>query len=235
MFDDGRVKTASYDATEGFGLRAVRGETAGYAHSTELSARPRSPARPRPRGSRWPMAAARWPTRLRAPTSSSMATTIRSWAPSLLRQGRHPARDRRLRCARWTPASCRSAPRWPPPSRRSRSCAPRAVPSRTCAPDGPPQRLGHRRGATAVARAAIAGGGGRIGLEGLMDPRPLGGRGARGAAHRGGEPLGGVPAPGRYDGRGARPRLARHPAARGGRPRAGGRFQPQGANPPSPA
>ncbi|SFR32645.1 TldD protein [Yoonia tamlensis] len=35
-FDDGRVKTASYDASEGFGLRAVRGETAGYAHSTTL-------------------------------------------------------------------------------------------------------------------------------------------------------------------------------------------------------
>ncbi|MEL7461497.1 MAG: metalloprotease TldD [Pseudomonadota bacterium] len=36
-FDDGRLKTASYDAAEGFGLRAVRGETAGYAHSTEIS------------------------------------------------------------------------------------------------------------------------------------------------------------------------------------------------------
>jgi TldD protein len=37
LFDDGRVKTASYDASEGFGLRAVRGEVAGYAHSTEIS------------------------------------------------------------------------------------------------------------------------------------------------------------------------------------------------------
>nr|WP_214649927.1 metalloprotease TldD [Palleronia pontilimi] len=37
MFDDGRVRNASYDASEGFGLRAVRGETSGYAHSTELS------------------------------------------------------------------------------------------------------------------------------------------------------------------------------------------------------
>ena len=36
MFDDGRVKTASFDASEGFGLRAVRGETAGYAHSTTI-------------------------------------------------------------------------------------------------------------------------------------------------------------------------------------------------------
>jgi TldD protein len=39
VFDDGRVKTASYDAAEGFGLRAVRGEVAGYAHATEISER----------------------------------------------------------------------------------------------------------------------------------------------------------------------------------------------------
>jgi TldD protein len=37
VFDDGRLKTASFDASEGFGLRAVRGETAGYAHSTDIS------------------------------------------------------------------------------------------------------------------------------------------------------------------------------------------------------
>jgi TldD protein len=37
VLDDGRVKTASYDASEGFGLRAVRGEVAGYGHSTEIS------------------------------------------------------------------------------------------------------------------------------------------------------------------------------------------------------
>ncbi len=36
-YDDGRVRNASYDASEGFGLRAVRGETAGYAHSTDIS------------------------------------------------------------------------------------------------------------------------------------------------------------------------------------------------------
>ncbi len=37
VFDDGRLRTASFDAAEGFGLRAVHGETAGYAHSTEIS------------------------------------------------------------------------------------------------------------------------------------------------------------------------------------------------------
>jgi predicted Zn-dependent protease len=39
VLDDGRIKTASYDASEGFGLRAVKGEVAGYAHSTEISER----------------------------------------------------------------------------------------------------------------------------------------------------------------------------------------------------
>jgi TldD protein len=38
VFDDGRLKSASYDATEGFGLRVVAGEKAGYAHSSEISA-----------------------------------------------------------------------------------------------------------------------------------------------------------------------------------------------------
>ena len=36
VLDDGRIRTASYDASEGFGLRAVKGEVAGYAHSTEI-------------------------------------------------------------------------------------------------------------------------------------------------------------------------------------------------------
>ncbi|GAB4302978.1 MAG: metalloprotease TldD [Roseovarius sp.] len=36
-FDDGRLKSASFDAAQGFGLRAVRGEVAGYAHASEIS------------------------------------------------------------------------------------------------------------------------------------------------------------------------------------------------------
>jgi TldD protein len=35
--DDGHIRSASFDATRGFGLRAVAGEAAGYAHSGELS------------------------------------------------------------------------------------------------------------------------------------------------------------------------------------------------------
>ncbi len=37
VLDDGRIRQASSDASQGFGLRAVRGEVAGYAHSTEIS------------------------------------------------------------------------------------------------------------------------------------------------------------------------------------------------------
>ena len=37
VFDDGRLRNANYSAAQGFGLRAVRGEVTGYAHSTEIS------------------------------------------------------------------------------------------------------------------------------------------------------------------------------------------------------
>jgi TldD protein len=36
VFDDGRLKTASFDSGQGFGLRAVVGEATGYAHSSSL-------------------------------------------------------------------------------------------------------------------------------------------------------------------------------------------------------
>ncbi|MFD1882619.1 metalloprotease TldD [Paracoccus pacificus] len=37
VFDDGRLKSAGYNAGQGFGLRAVAGEVTGYAHATEIS------------------------------------------------------------------------------------------------------------------------------------------------------------------------------------------------------
>jgi TldD protein len=37
VFDNGRLKSASFDTHQGFGLRAVAGEAAGYAHSGEIS------------------------------------------------------------------------------------------------------------------------------------------------------------------------------------------------------
>lgn len=37
VLDDQRIRSASYDASEGFGLRAVKGDVTGYAHSSEIS------------------------------------------------------------------------------------------------------------------------------------------------------------------------------------------------------
>ena len=36
-WDDGRLKSASFDTSQGFGLRAIAGEATGYSHATELS------------------------------------------------------------------------------------------------------------------------------------------------------------------------------------------------------
>jgi TldD protein len=36
-FDDGRVRSASFDTAHGFGLRAVSDDATGYAHASELS------------------------------------------------------------------------------------------------------------------------------------------------------------------------------------------------------
>ena len=37
VFDNGRLKTANFNTEQGFGLRTVAGEAAGYAHSSELT------------------------------------------------------------------------------------------------------------------------------------------------------------------------------------------------------
>jgi TldD protein len=37
VLDDGRIKSASFDTAQGFGLRALSDEAAGYAHASELS------------------------------------------------------------------------------------------------------------------------------------------------------------------------------------------------------
>src|SRR6202142_2852766 len=36
-FDNGRPKQASYDTSQGFGLRAVKDEAVGYAHASDMS------------------------------------------------------------------------------------------------------------------------------------------------------------------------------------------------------
>src|ERR1700681_4189142 len=37
VFDNGRLKQATYDTAQGFGLRAVKDEAVGYAHASDVS------------------------------------------------------------------------------------------------------------------------------------------------------------------------------------------------------
>ena len=37
VFDNGRLKQATYDTKQGFGLRAVKDEAVGYAHASDVS------------------------------------------------------------------------------------------------------------------------------------------------------------------------------------------------------
>ncbi len=37
VLDDGQIKTASFDTAQGFGLRAIAGESTGYSHASDLS------------------------------------------------------------------------------------------------------------------------------------------------------------------------------------------------------
>src|SRR3954468_20026096 len=37
VFDNGRLKQATYDTNQGFGLRAVKDEAVGYAHASDIS------------------------------------------------------------------------------------------------------------------------------------------------------------------------------------------------------
>ena len=37
LFDNGRLKQATYDTAQGFGLRAVKDEAVGYAHASDMS------------------------------------------------------------------------------------------------------------------------------------------------------------------------------------------------------
>ncbi len=37
VFDNGRLKQATYDTAQGFGLRAVKDDAVGYAHASDVS------------------------------------------------------------------------------------------------------------------------------------------------------------------------------------------------------
>ena len=212
VFDDGRVKQANYDASEGFGLRAVKGEVAGYAHSTEISeaalTRAAETARlavgdgggvmspaPSPTNQRLytdadPIAGLSFPAKLE--TLREIDAFLRDLDPRVVQVSASLAAS--LQEVSILRADGHMVSDTRPMTRLNISVI--------------VEENGRRESGT-------AGGGGRVLLDGLVARADWEAK-ARGSCARG------------RDGHRPRPRLARHPVARGGGSRARGRFQPQG-------
>ena len=212
VYDDGRLKTASYDASTGFGLRAVRGEVAGYAHSTQITESALRRAAETARlavGDRWRhMADAPQATNQQLYTDSDPITGA-TFPVKLetLKEVDAFLRDLDSRVVQVSASIAASL------SKRSRSCAPTAHSVRDVRPMSrlnisvTVEQNGRRE-------SGSAGGGGRVGLDGLIVRADWQAK-AREALRVAVVNLRcGACTCGR-DGRGAWPRLARHPAARG--------------------
>ena len=81
VFDNDRLKQATYDTSQGFGLRAVKDEAVGYAHASDVSEAAIARAADAVRAVKGGIPAA-MPRPRRAPTRGSTATTIRLAAPA---------------------------------------------------------------------------------------------------------------------------------------------------------
>ena len=223
VFDDGRLRAANFDASEGFGLRAVRGETAGYAHSTEISEAALKRASETTR-----LAIGAGGGRLAAPPPG---TNRRLYTDA------DPFDDAefsvKVEMLREIDAFTRALD--PRVVQVSASLAASMQEVEILRPEG--LRLAEARPMVRLNISVIveengrresgsAGGGGRYGLAALMQTGHWQDTAREALRIAAGEPRRRA-RPRRHDGRGARPRLARHPAARGGRPRARGRLQPQ--------
>ena len=211
-FDDGRVKTASYDASEGFGLRAVRGDVTGYAHGTEITEsalkRASETARlavgdgggtmaPPPKATNRrlytdadPIAGADFPVKVE--TLREIDAFARDMDPRVVQVSASIA------------ASLQEVEILRPEGDITRDARPMVRVNVSVIVE----QNGRRESGT-------AGGGGRVGLDGLLDPADWKAK-AQEALRIALVNLEAVPAP------------AGHPAARGDRPRAGRRLQPQG-------
>jgi TldD protein len=221
--DDGRIRSASFDATRGFGLRAVAGEAAGYAHAGEIS----------------------------EPALARAAETVRAVAAG--HSGQHDVGPRATNARLYSDANPLSRMEFADKTgllaeidAYARGRDPRVVQVmaslfgewqavQIVRPDG--ARVADLRPLVRLNVSVVVeqngrretgghGMGGRFAYRAHRRARELAGGGGRGAAPGAGQP-GKRAGAGRRDGGGARPRLARHPAARGDRPRAGRRLQPQ--------
>ena len=224
VFDDGRLKSAAYDSTEGFGLRVVAGETAGYAHASEISR-----GRHRPGGDLGGPGQARLCRRRRRGPRATNAKLYGDDDPlaspgfadkvALLQEIDAFARAPRPARGPGDGVPGRRAAGGGDPARR-RPADPRRP------PPGAAQCADHRREGR-PARERLVGRRRPRRLRGLDQPRGVA-RPGRGGPAPGPGQSGRRPLPGRRDGRGAGAGLERRAAARGGGPRPGGRFQPQG-------
>ena len=226
-FDDGRLKTADYHTDAGFGLRGVSGETTAFAHANEISAAAirraardaeaaRSGEGPRRR------------RRRRAPTARLYTADdpldARSRSPRRSRCARQidaAARARDPRVAQVSVALSRQLERGRDRPRRRL----RRAPTSARWSGSTSQIVAEQNGRRETGSFGL---GGRYLYDrpvraGDLEPRDRRGAGARrwSTSKASPRPAGEMPVR-------ARPRLARRPAARGGRPRPRGRLQPQG-------
>ena len=187
-FDDGKLKSASFDTTQGFGLRAVAGE----AHRLcpcQRAVGSRAASAPPPRSRRcMPAMAAPWRSRRRHQPRSSTPTINPLAEVDFERQGRSC-------CRRSTPMPAPSDPRVAPGDgldrRRLAGGADhprRRPPRRRHPPAGAAQRLRRGRARTAGMETGSHGAGGRFAYEPIVDPAALAGAGRRGAAPGAGQP-----------------------------------------------
>ena len=78
VFDNGRLKQATYDTDQGFGLRAVKDEAVGYAHASDVSEAALARAADAVRAVKGGYSGKYAEAPGRTPTASSTATRIRS-------------------------------------------------------------------------------------------------------------------------------------------------------------
>ena len=221
--DDGRIRSAGFDTSLGFGLRAVAGEATGYAHAGELSdaALERAAAAVAAVASGHSGVAAEPPratnARLYTDANPLIATEFPARA-ALLAEIDAYARGRDSR-VKQVMASLGGEFQAVQILRADGTRVADLRPLVRFNVSVVVEQDGRRE-------TGSYGTGGRHGYAPLTTPDAWRARGGRGAAPGAGEPRQ-PPRPGGGDGGGAGPRLARHPAARGDRPRAGRRFQPQ--------
>ena len=130
-FDDGKLKSASYDTTQGFGLRAVSGEATGFAHASALDEQALKRAAATVQGGAPGQVGQDRTNRRAAPTGCSMPTTIRSTARPSTRRSRCCRRSTPT-CAARSPRRGRSRSRSRGHGRSSRSSGPAAGAPPTC-------------------------------------------------------------------------------------------------------